>query len=323
MDINIINSTLSTLVLLCVATFVFFIFKKSKIPYAVILLFAGVGLAIAADNLAIFDFLKNFNLSPELIFYIFLPTLIFESAFHINFRNFKKSSTVIFWLSTLGIIMNMVIVAALCNLLIGIPWIYALLFGALISPTDPVSVLATFKKIGAPPKLATIIEGESLINDGMALVLFEIMLEIAKHGGFDGLSFMQIMKDFGMNVSGGVVVGIVFGFIFSKSLDYVKESKEIEISITLILAHFTFIVADYIFGVSGILATVAAGIVIGNYGEYKISPTVKDIMVHFWDYMSFFANSLLFLIIGITLWNLGDVQNAAFYSHGNCNCSFC
>jgi CPA1 family monovalent cation:H+ antiporter len=302
-EITLINSTLAILCLLVAATTITFAFRKSKIPHAVVLMIAGVFLAFTAQNFATFSFLTNFKLSPQLIFYIFLPTLIFESAFHINFKQFKRNSKTILWLSTVGVIAGMFLIGAAMHYLLGLPWSISLLFGALISPTDPVSVLSMFKRTGAPPRLATIVEGESLINDGMALVLFEIMLEIVKHDNFEDLSITQLISEFGLNVVGGILIGCLFGFFFAKALAYVKNSKEIEISITLILAHLTFIVADYFFGVSGILATVTAGIILGNYGAFKISPAVKEIMIHFWDYVTFFANSILFLIIGLTLWD--------------------
>lgn len=304
-DSLVLDSTLSVLTLLFIATGVAFAFRKTKIPFAVILVLVGVLTGMFASYTGKLSFLSGFQLSPALIFYVFLPTLVFESAFRINFQHFRQSAQPILWLSTVGVLINMFLIGAGLHLLLDLPWVYALLFGALVSPTDPISVLALFKRLGAPPRLATIVEGESLINDGMALVLFEIMYEIVKHGG-ESFVFSSAAFEFSINVTGGILVGAFLGLIFSKALDYVKNSKEIEISITLLLAHFTFILADYFLGVSGILATVTAGLVVGNYGAYKISPEIKDIMNHFWDYMSFFANSLLFLIVGIMMWGVKD-----------------
>jgi CPA1 family monovalent cation:H+ antiporter len=199
---------------------------------------------------------------------------------------------------------NAAIITIVLHYFLGLPVITALLFGVIISPTDPIAVIALFKKIGAPKRLTTIIEGESLANDGMALVLFQVVLGFAISESFADFKLGGVVGSLGTNIFGGILVGTVLGVVFSKALDYVKNSKEIEISITLILAHSTFLVADNFFGVSGILATVAAGLVIGNYGAYKISPVVKDIMIHFWDYMAFVANSLLFLIVGSVMWTI-------------------
>jgi CPA1 family monovalent cation:H+ antiporter len=303
-DLTILNSTLSVFTLLSVATLTAYCLKKSKFPYTVALVFMGALAGFVGENVQAFSFLQGFKFSPELVFYVFLPTLIFESSFHINFSHFRQNFNMITWLSTIGLMINAMIIASVLNLVLGFDIITSLLFGALISPTDPIAVIALFKKVGAPKRLTTIVEGESLANDGMALVFFQLILGFAMSQSFDGFKFSGVIGSLSLNIFGGLLVGTVLGFAFSKMLDYVKNSKEIEISITLILAHSTFLIADHFFSVSGILATVAAGLVIGNYGAYKISPVVKDIMIHFWDYMAFVANSLLFLIVGMVIWSI-------------------
>lgn len=295
-ETSVLHTVLAVLTLLFAATLVAFSLRKSKLPFTVVLVLVGLGLGYLSKNFPPLGFLADFHLSPELIFYIFLPTLIFESAFHINLKHFTQTLVTTSSLATVGLIVSTGLISLGMVYLLDFPWSAALLFGALISATDPVSVLALFKQIGAPKRLAVIVEGESLFNDGTALVLFGIFLD-----GFRGLA--STVESFFLVASGGVIIGGILGFVFSKALDYVKNSKEIEISITLILAHATFIIADYFFGVSGILATVTAGIVIGNYGAYKISPGVKEIMTHFWDYSAFLANSIIFLLVGIIIFN--------------------
>jgi CPA1 family monovalent cation:H+ antiporter len=304
----VLNSALSVMSLLLVATLVAFLLRKSKVPYTVILVLVGLGVGFMSEHIAALHFLSDFRLSPELIFYVFLPTLIFESAFHTNLNQFTQNLKSIVGLSTVGMLMSTFLVGAGMHYLLQYPWAISLLFGALISATDPISVLALFKKIGAPRRLSTILEGESLFNDGTALVLFGILLEIISNqsGVFGRHELLGSFGNFGLVVFGGLATGVGLGIIFSKALDYVRDSKEIEISITLILAHATFIIAEYFLGVSGILATVASGIVIGNYGAYKISPNVKEIMTHFWDYSAFIANSLLFLLVGMIIYSTSE-----------------
>lgn len=302
----VLNSALSVITLLFVATVVAFLLRRSKIPYSVVLVLAGILVGLVGENIPLFVFLEDFRLSPDLVFYVFLPTLIFESAFNTNLNQFTQSIKTVTVLSTVGMLISMFLIGAGMHYLLDFPWAIALLFGALISATDPISVLAMFKKIGAPKRLSTIVEGESLFNDGTALVLFGILLEIVRKGEFGTTELLGTFGNFGLVVFGGIATGLALGFLFSKALDYVKNSKEIEISITLILAHFTFILAEYFLGVSGILATVAAGIVLGNYGAFKISPDVKEIMTHFWDYSAFLANSLLFLLVGIIIFSTKD-----------------
>lgn len=307
MEHTLLNSVLSIITLLFIATIITFILKNSKIPFTVALVITGIGLGALNEYTNILPYLKDFKLSPDLVFYMFLPTLIFESSFHMNFKHFTQNKSSIIGLSTLGMLISCVIVAFVMQRFLGFPWEIALLFGSFISATDPISVLSLFKKIGAPKRLATIVEGESLFNDGTALVLFGIMLEIAtKTDAIKAGSILGSFESFGITVVGGLGCGAILGLIFSKALDFVKNSKEIEISLTLILAHATFIIAEYFLGVSGILATVAAGIVIGNYGFYKISPGVREIMVHFWDYSAYIANSLLFLLVGLLVYTVRD-----------------
>lgn len=299
---------LAILTLLSVATVTAFILRKSKIPYTVILLLVGISMGFISDYFPSFAYLQSFRLSPELIFYVFLPTLIFESAFHINFRQFTQNATAITTLALPGMLISTGIIGYLTHHFLGLPWPFALLFGTIISATDPISVLALFKQLGAPKRLAIIIEGESLFNDGTALVLFGILLEFIQNetAQFGGSTVLYSLENFFLTIIGGLLIGSAFGLLFSKALDYVQNSKEIEITITLLLAHFTFIVAEYTFGVSGIIATVAAGLIIGNYGAYKISPSVKEIVTHFWDYTAFLANSLIFLMVGIIIYGTKD-----------------
>lgn len=304
----VLNSALAVISLLFVATLVSFVLRKSRIPYTVALVIVGIALGYLVDHVEALSFMSEFRLSPELVFYVFLPTLIFESAFHMNLKHFTQNMGNIISLSTVGMLLSAALIGSGMHYLLDFPWIIALLFGALISATDPISVLALFKKVGAPKRLQTIVEGESLFNDGTALVLFGILLEIAsnQNGIFGGSELLGSFTNFGAVVLGGILVGAIMGLLFSKALDYVKDSKEIEISITLILAHATFIISEHFLGVSGILATVAAGIVIGNYGAYKISPGVKEIMTHFWDYTAFIANSLLFLMVGLIIFGTNE-----------------
>ncbi|MFT7184175.1 MAG: CPA1 family monovalent cation:H+ antiporter [Oceanicoccus sp.] len=307
-NVFVLNSALAVITLLFIATLISFILRNSKIPYTVALVIVGIGLGYIVENLGVLGFLGEFRLSPELVFYVFLPTLIFESAFHTNLKSFTQNMGNIISLATIGMLISTGLIATGMHYFLDFPWIPAMLFGSLISATDPISVLSLFKKIGAPKRLQSIVEGESLFNDGTALVLFGIILELANNQAthFGRAELLGSFGNFGAVVLGGVLTGLVLGFIFSKALDYVKNSKEIEISITLILAHATFIIAEYFLGVSGILATVAAGIVVGNYGAYKISPSVKEIMTHFWDYSAFIANSLLFLMVGLIIFSVND-----------------
>ncbi len=304
MEEEVLHLMLAILTFLSVATATAFILRKSKIPYTVSLLVIGIFLAFLSDTIPGLEFLRSFSLSPALIFYVFLPTLIFESAFHMNLKQFTQNIHVISSLAIIGMLVSTGLIGFFAHELLDLPWSFSLLFGTIVSATDPISILALFKQIGAPKRLSIIIEGESLFNDGTALVLFGILLEfiLNETSSFGGTTVLYTVEDFFLVIFGGLLVGVILGFLFAKTLDYVKNSKEIEITITLLLAHFTFIVAESLFGVSGIIATVAAGLIIGNYGAYKISPSVKEIVTHFWDYSAFLVNSLIFLMVGFVIY---------------------
>jgi CPA1 family monovalent cation:H+ antiporter len=190
-----------------------------------------------------------------------------------------------------------------------IPIEVALLFAALISATDPVAVLALFKEYGAPKRLSLIFEGESLFNDGTSLALFLIILEILL-SGWHGMSSLGLgIFMFTTMVIGGIFFGGLMGAIFSKIIEHVRDNEHVEITLTMIVAHFTFIFSEilshhlHLFGqdikFSSIIATVVAAMVVGNYGRYKISPRVEEYMEKFWGYFAFLTNSIVFILIGL------------------------
>jgi len=172
---------LSIFGLLTLSTIVHSVCKRLQIPFAVGLLTTGIGVSAIVQYLNWQEYLA-LTFSPEIVFYIFLPTLIFESAYHIHIRHFRGVSREIVSLATLGLLTAIIITAAGLHFSFGWPWVVSLLFGALISATDPVAVLAVFKELKAPKKLNTLIDGESLVNDGTALVLFQFFLGLAKRG---------------------------------------------------------------------------------------------------------------------------------------------
>ena len=302
---------LAVLMLICVGTY--FVAGRLRIPYTVLLVIVGTVL-VPLTQFPFFAFLRSFELTPELLFFVFLPVLIFESAYNMNLREMTENVRSIAWLSIVSLLLSALFVALGIYFLLSlvgfpIPFMAALIFGALISATDPVAVLALFKEYGAPKRLSLIFEGESLFNDGTSLALFLIVLEIALAGfhGFGTLAEGVFM--FSTMVIGGVLFGLFMGFIFSKLIGRVNDNEHIEITLTMLVAHLTFILTEVLshhlvilgqeIKLSSIIATVMASIVIGNYGRYKISPRVEEYMEKFWGYFAFLANSLVFILMGL------------------------
>jgi CPA1 family monovalent cation:H+ antiporter len=172
----------------------------------------------------------------------------------------------------------------------------ALVFGSLIAATDPVAVVGLFRSLGVPPRLQLLLEGESLFNDGTAIVLFNLMLTIAITGNFNiGESILNFILVSG----GGFLIGLVLGLLISQAISIIDNAL-IETTLTSVLAFGSFLLAEQ-FSVSGVLAVVAAGLVSGNLGPRRMAPTTRILVFNFWEYAAFLANSFVFLLIGLQI----------------------
>ncbi|OFW94471.1 MAG: sodium:proton exchanger, partial [Alphaproteobacteria bacterium RIFCSPHIGHO2_12_FULL_45_9] len=307
-----ITSALALFVLIALSTVVFFASKKFKLPYTVLLVFVGL-LLVPIVNLPflknIFGFIDDMVLTPELLFYIFLPVLIFESGFNMNMRKMLDSAWVISLLSVVSLIVSAVSIAGLLYFImpmIGIqmPFIVALLFGAIISPTDPVAVLSLFKECGVPRRLAMIFEGESLLNDGTAMALFLVILSVALTG-FNGTeTVLGGIFDFTMMIVLGIAIGLAMAALFSKALDFTKKNEFVTVTLLIISAHMVFITSELInhsgvVHVSSIIATTVAALFLGNYSRNILPPKVDEYLGKLIEHMAFVVNSLVFLMAGL------------------------
>ena len=291
---------------------------KSRIPYTVLLVIAG-SLLVPLSEIDFFSFITSFQLTPELLFFVFLPVLIFESAYNIKVRNIRDNKIAISLLAIVGLLVSTLFIGYIGYWgfkLLGfqIPLLVTLLFGAIISATDPVAVLALFKEFGAPHRLTLIFEGESLFNDGTAFAIFLVLLDIINHGYYGYPTLLQGLFTFCTMIIGGTLFGLFMGFLFSKLIESVKGHENLEITLTLLVAHFTFLLAEVISAnwvfnghaihLSSIIATLIASMVIGNYGRFKMSSGVEEYMGKFWEYFAFVTNSLVFILMGLLFTSL-------------------
>lgn len=263
--------------------------KWIKMPYAVALVIAGLLISVS-------KVLPPVTMTPDLVLLIFLPPLLFEASWNLDINALKRDWLIISVLATVGVVVCMFSVAGLLQFVHALDFNSALLFGAMVAATDPVSVVALFRELGMEQRLTMILEGESLFNDGTAVVLFELVKTIMISG--EQISAGAIIGEFLIVVLGGAALGAIIGFIASRLTSHFEDHL-LEITLTMLTAYGSFLVASQCH-VSPVISVVAAGIVLGNYGSRTgMSTTVRLEVNSFWEYAAFLGNSFLFLLIGL------------------------
>ncbi len=274
--------------LLFVASLVAILTRRLRLPYTVGLVLAGMGLYLLHIKM-------HLHLTKDLIFSVFLPPLIFEAALCINWKEFKQDLPVVALLATLGVVIAAGVTAAGMHYALSWDWGSALVFGALIAATDPVSVIATFKEAGVHGRLRLLIEAESLLNDGTAAVAFVAVLGVlaGQHQ-----SVASIGASLALTIGGGGAIGAVIALGFM-ALAGRAEDRLVEITLTTLTAYGSFFVAEH-FHCSGVLAALTAGLIVGNFRSAgAISDNGRQSLDAFWEYAAFLSNSLIFILIGI------------------------
>jgi CPA1 family monovalent cation:H+ antiporter len=279
--------------LLLIVSIVAIVVQRLRVPYTVALVMAGL--------LLTFQQTIRLELTPELILTLFVPPLVFEAAFHLEFHQLRDNLVPLLVLAVPGVLLTTFIVGCIIAAGVHLPLPAGLVFGALIAATDPVAVVALFRALGVPKALAVIVEGESLFNDGTAVVVFNLVLAgtLSTAAGLGGLSSATALFDFVRVAAGGIAVGITLGWLVAALIARVDDYL-IETTLTTVLAFGAYIVSERLH-VSGVLAVVSAGIVNGNIGPRGMSPTTRIVLFNFWEYLAFVANSLVFLLIGLSV----------------------
>jgi len=285
--------------------------KWANIPFTVVLVLVGIAIRQLAEQGP--EILRPFvehEISPDVILFVFLPTLIFESAFNLDARQLKQNLLPVLTLAIPGLVVSTGIIGGLVWWLTPFDLPSALLLGSILSATDPVAVIALFRSLGVPLRLTVLVEGESLFNDATAIVVARILMGVVA-GGYFLTPEMALdgMLEFFTVFLGGAVVGWLLALAIGWILGRVENDVYIETSLTTILAYLSFLVAEELFHVSGVMATVTAGLTMGSWGRAKISGSVAGFLEHFWEYLAFLANALIFLFVGLRV-NLGALYDS-------------
>ncbi|HTE47645.1 MAG TPA: sodium:proton antiporter [Gemmatimonadaceae bacterium] len=289
----------SVVLLLVVATVVSLVARRLRIPYTVGLVVAG--LALGATHLIVPP-----ALTRELLFTLILPGLIFDAAFNLHIEEFRRDAVTLVSLAVPGVIAAIAIVVLVLGpvmTLFGVdaPEVLArhgaLVFAALISATDPVAVVALFRSLDAPRRLQVLIEGESLLNDGTAIIFFTLVLGTSA-GGIGASAF--VVTDFVYVVGAGVIVGALIGALVDQGIRRLHDPT-VEVMLTTIAAYGSFVAAEGV-GASGVIATVTAGMLCGSSdARSSLSVPARMAVATFWEYWAFALNSLVFLMIGFVI----------------------
>jgi NhaP-type Na+/H+ or K+/H+ antiporter len=232
---------------------------------------------------------------PDIVLYVLLPPLIFESGYHLDVHELRLDLLAVSSLATVGLFASTALVGAGLHYGVGISWGSALLFGALISATDPVAVVALFREVGAPRRLATLVEGESLFNDATAIVLFRVLAAagaVSLGGGL--LSFIGVTL-------GGIAVGAVFVVLASLALRWTSESAPAQVGITVCVAYLSFLVADHVLHASGVMATLVVSLYLGHRARLELNAEALHSMHALWEFLALSANTVVFLAVGLSV----------------------
>ncbi len=295
--------------LLTVAMVAAAICKNIPVPYTVFLVILGIILGSIARHNQEFELLLEFQLTPDLVLFLFLPALIFESALNLDARLLMKDIAPVLVLAVPAMLISAGIIGVGLWLIQDFNIFHALLFGALISATDPVAVIALFKELGAPQRLTILVEGESLLNDATAIVFFNIILGLAITEQFTSSDASFAVMEFFRVFFGGLFIGAIIGIILSELLYRIRAGISLYLIMSIVLAYSSFAIAEHIMHVSGVMAVVAAAIALGMLGVSRVPQSERETVDETWDVLALICNSLLFLLVGLS------VDLSQLYSH--------
>ncbi len=259
-------------VLLALGIFAGGLLGKASIPYTVVLVFVGIGVGEVSRRWPAFASFQELSLTPELVLFVFLPVLIFESGLKLDARQLIKDIMPVLTLAIPALLISTAIIGIGMWLVATVKLTTALLFGALISATDPVAVIGLFKELGTPQRLTVLVEGESLMNDATAIVLFNILLGLALFGGGSVHDILPAVGEFIKVFAGGGLVGAVFGLVTSFLLIHLALGTSVIMTLSMVVAFGAFIISEHYLHVSGVMAVAVCAVFLGIFGIPKLVP---------------------------------------------------
>lgn len=287
-----------------------FLLLGSKVPYSVALLLLGLSLGALAQQAWLPAWSEEFSqgidlvagIEPQLILFLFLPALIFESAFAMEVHLFRRMLAQIALLAVPGLIIATLLTALLVRLALPLAWSWpvALMFGALVSATDPVAVVSLLKEQSSRKRLETLIEGESLLNDGTAIVFFVLFYSMLL-GGAAEVGATQVGLEFLRVVCVGALIGLLVAAVVVFWVGKVFNDAVLETVVTIAAAYLGFILAEHGFHSSGVVAVVTTAVLLAGVGRTRFSPEVMHYLKHFWEMLAYIFNTLIFLLVGIII----------------------
>jgi monovalent cation:H+ antiporter, CPA1 family len=276
-------------------------FRRIRFPYTIGLVIVGAVLAVAKNHLDFLEPMRHIRLTPEVVLYLFIPTLVFPASVRLDLPLLKQNVYLILLLALPGLVVSTLIVGGIVGAMTALAWSTAMLFGALISATDPVAVIALFEELKVSGRLSVVVEGESLFNDAAAMVLFASILSAINSDTHGPVLLAQGVVSFVWVSLGGLGVGAVAAALYAALVRFAEDDPLIEIALSMVLAYTAFAVADHYLGVSGILAVVAAGLVVRRLrsGHFENATKAQPYLRHYWSYAEFVANSFIFVSLGV------------------------
>lgn len=277
---------------------------RLNLPYTVLLALVGFVLGAASTALSgvagmgiAGDFIQalgDLDISAEVFLYVFLPALLFEAGLAIDVRRLMDDVAPVLLMAVVAVFVCTIVVGFALSLFSPMAPVACLLLGAIVATTDPAAVIGIFRDLGAPRRLSILVEGESLFNDAAAIALFTLLLGLLtgeREGGF-----LDTIGDFAVSFLGGAAVGYLAGRLACGLVGLLRGLRLAEITLTVALAYTVYVVADRYVGVSGVVAVVIAALVTGSVGRTRITPSTWDTLIHTWEQLAFWANSLVFIL---------------------------